>query len=93
MCLAAFVGVQACATDGELNPQPLPPGGGDKNGGSGDFGADPSSPGASVDAGTATGEPADAEADCPDAGQTLDTDGGEEAGPLVDPDASCGDGG
>lgn len=91
-CTAAIVGAQACATEGELNPQPLPPGddkGEGDNGGS--LGGDPSSPGASADAAVPTTDPG-----CGDAGvdvdATVDDDGGE-TGALTHSDASCGDGG
>jgi hypothetical protein len=71
----ALHGVQACASDTELNPQPLPPGGGTsgeptqapseaddgKNAGSGDFGGGttPTPPAADADAGADGGDAGD----------------------------------
>lgn len=93
VCIAALFGAQACATEGELNPQPLPPepGKGGDNGseGTGGFndptgGADAAIPSTTTDSGCPDGAAGDA---------MVDDDGGIEAGPLFDGDASCGDGG
>ena len=77
----ALQGVQACATDTELNPQPLPPGGeptavgdpedGDDRGGSSGGGSSGTSPPApSADGGV--GDAADASDGASDAGDASD---------------------